>query len=356
MFAPGIIEYSSAVTGNGFITEWTVSGDVTARTITLPLVNTRTEGALAYNCTVKWGDGSADSTVTAFNDADRIHTYAVDGTYEVEIIGQCEGWSMATVAVANRLKLTDIIDWGTASVFYGFKYLRQGFFGCTNLKSYGPNKIIASGTGVLTQGFQQMFISCSAANNIPDGLFDNHPNVTTVAFSQTFEANTALTSIPDNLFDVHTAAASTAFNRCFFGTSISSIPTDLFIYNTAVSLTGFTQCFQDCTLLETVPDYLFRYNVACTNFQATFANCNKLQQNQWTFCASGEETTRFLNKSINFLGTFLRTSFTGTQGTAPELWSYSYGTGTPSTTQCWNGAGNSSTSLTNYASIPAAWK
>lgn len=32
------------------------------------------------------------------------------------------------------------------------------------------------------------------------------------------------------------------------------------------------------------------------------------------------------------------------------------GTGTPNKNQCFRGAGNSPASLTNYASIPAAWK
>ena len=78
---------------NGFITQWTVAGDATARTITLPLVQNRTEGALAYNCTVNWGDGSALSTVTSYNDASRVHTYTANGTYNVEVRGTCEGWS-----------------------------------------------------------------------------------------------------------------------------------------------------------------------------------------------------------------------------------------------------------------------
>jgi hypothetical protein len=49
----------------------------------------------------------------------------------------------------------------------------------------------------------------------------------------------------------------------------------------------------------------------------------------------------------------LTSSFTGTQGTAPELWNAAYGTGTPTTTDCFQG--QSTASLTNYASIPAPW-
>ena len=46
-------------------------------------------------------------------------------------------------------------------------------------------------------------------------------------------------------------------------------------------------------------------------------------------------------------------TFTGIQGTAPALWDCSYGTGTPTTTTCFTG--QTSASVTNYASIPTAW-
>jgi hypothetical protein len=46
--------------------------------------------------------------------------------------------------------------------------------------------------------------------------------------------------------------------------------------------------------------------------------------------------------------------FTGTQGTAPELWNYDFGTGTPITTDCWQG--HSIASLTNYNDIPGDWR
>jgi hypothetical protein len=53
---------------------------------------------------------------------------------------------------------------------------------------------------------------------------------------------------------------------------------------------------------------------------------------------------------------FNRSSFTGTtQGTAPALWSVTF-KATPTSTSCFAGGGNSATSLSNYADIPAAWK
>jgi hypothetical protein len=80
-----------------------------------------------------------------------------------------------------------------------------------------------------------------------------------------------------------------------------------------------------------------------------------MQQHATIFFGSGEEDTRFLNQTVDFTSCFERTSFTGTQGTAPILWDCDFGTGSPTKTDCWTGAGNSLTSLTNYSNIPEEW-
>ena len=223
----------------GFITRWTVAGDATARTITLPLVNTRTEGALAYNFTVDWGDGSALSTVTTYNSANAVHTYASNGTYNVEIKGTCEGWSFNNGG--DKLKIVQVVNWGTVGVHNGWKYLASAFYGCANLTSLGVGVILASGTGILADGFYATFSGC---------------------------------------------------------TSLTSIPTDLFRYNTAVSTVGFSY---------------------------TFSGCTKLQVLSNTFYEPGDEATRFLNRASDFTSAFSRTSFSGTQGVAPNLWTCDFG-------------------------------
>lgn len=509
----------------GFITEWTVSGDAAARTITLPLVNTRAEGSLSYNCTVDWGDGSALSTITAYDDADRVHTYAANGTYLVKIRGVCEGWSFNNGG--DKTKITRVISWGNASAFNGFKYLKGGFYGCSNLTSLGTGSILAAGTGVLTDGFYETFRSCTSLvlAGIPSDLFKLHTAVTSSAFNACFRGCTALTSVPAGLFQYNTLAANSAFSdtfrdcsnftsipadsfryntaitssgfyetfrdsklgsiptdlfryntlvgndgfsttfrgctyltsiptdlfryntivgssgfaSCFYGcTGLTSLPTDLFRYNTAASgpafqntftgctgltslptdifryntlasggafqgtfqgcsslaslptdlfryntlVTAFYSTFQNCSALASLPSDLFRYNTACTTFlytflgcsslatvgadlfryntlctvfTETFENCYKLQQRADMFFAAGEESTRFHDQTVNFASCFKRASFTGTQGTAPALWSCDFGTGTPTKTDCWDGGGNSLTSLDNYASIPVEW-
>lgn len=389
--------------GSGFITEWTVSGDATARTITLPFTNNGT-----FDCTVDWGDGYS-SEITAYNDADRAHTYAANGTYEVTIVGEAPGWSFNNGG--DKLKLTDIVNWGSDNLFGGFSYLTGGFYGCTNLKTTGEGKIIAKST--LTT-LQNCFRTCTTITGITAGVFDNCTELAASAFYSTFLGCSNLATIPTDLFRFNTKVSSNGFRECFYQCSnLTELPTDLFRYNTAVSTSGFLttfresgltsipenlfrynanvsgSCFKEtfractslttipadlfrynvnadtgafdttfglCTLLETVPEGLFRYNssVETNGFQGCFHSCYKLQLNQYIFYASGEENTRFLNKSPSFLNTFYRTSFTGTQGTAPELWNCDFGTGTP-VTGAFSGAGNSTTSLTNYSSIPSAW-
>ena len=50
--------------GRGFVTKWTVGAGVS---VTLPLVQSRAEGALSYNCTVNWGDNTPIQTITTYN-------------------------------------------------------------------------------------------------------------------------------------------------------------------------------------------------------------------------------------------------------------------------------------------------
>jgi hypothetical protein len=411
----------------GFKTEWTVAGDATARTITLPLYNSG-----VFDCTVSWGDGTADSTITTYDDADRAHEYASDGTYNVEIVGECPGWSFNNAG--DRLKITDILYWGDDEVFGGFQYLSAGFYGCENLKSVGNEPIIAK--AALTSVYR-LFQYCYALTSIPDvGLLDNCINITS-AQSLFYYCNNIISGIPPALFKYNTALETvyTTFARCekltgdisedlflfnvalkYVGTAFSycqkfegtipeglfranpeilsmigvfsfcpllsgSIPQDLFRYNTKVNnmeslfkgcykLTGtipvglfaynplvttFQSAFSDCRLITYAPAELFRPHTLTTTFYQTFSSCYALQVDPEIFYLDGEQSTRFLNRSINFQGCFYRNTFTGVQGEAPDLWNCTYGTGTPISYLCFAGSANGITTLSNWYSIPEAW-
>ena len=368
----------------GFKTRFVVAGDAAGRTIVLPLVQNRAEGALAYDFTVNWGDNSS-SHIESYNAAARSHTFAAAGTYDVEIWGTCEGWSFNGGGSCN--KITHILDFGVANGFNGFKYLKQGFNGCVQLISICAGGFLASGTGCLTDGFEEIFKSCYYLPSVPADLFRYHPNVTTNAFKAAFNQCGSLASIPSNLFRYNTAASTYAFYATFHSCStlaaiptdtyrdnilvstsgfalchngnyaLTSLPADLFRYNTAVSSDGFYGTFGGCDLLATYGANLFKYNILCSGncFVETFDNCPVLQVRADTFYAAGESGTRFHDQSPSFDHCFYRYMFSGTQGTAPDLWNCDFGTGSPYTFWCFYGDGNNIDSLANYYSIPSEW-
>src|SRR4030042_1760441 len=87
-------------------------------TFTLPLISGGT-----YNFVVNWGDGSANSTVTAYNDVNRIHTYSSPGTYKVSMRGTCTLFQFNNIG--DKLKVKKILD----IVDMGFTHIN--FYGCT---------------------------------------------------------------------------------------------------------------------------------------------------------------------------------------------------------------------------------
>lgn len=369
----------------GFKTRWVVAGDFAARTITLPLKANRTEGALAYDFIVSWGDGSTGH-VTAWNSTLKTHTYINNGTYDVEIWGTCEGWSFDNGT--NRLNITKVLDWGVSTGFNGFKYLKSGFYGCYNLNELAAGGPLASGTGCLTDGFQWFLLNCIGLTSLDSDLFKLHPNVSTHAFEGALAGMEELITLPVDLFRYNIYASSYAFTSlCGDCYKLETVPTDIFRYNVLASYAAFEMTFCNCEALQSLPTDIFRYNVLVSGrgfcqtcagclvlatvgvnlfrynvlvivdgFRYTFYNCEKLQLRSDMFYAAGESSTRFHDQSPCFDNTFQRQQYTGVQGTAPDLWNCDFGTGTPYTFWCYQGEGNSIDSLTNYINIPDEWK
>ena len=274
------------------------------------------------------------------------------------------------------------------------------FYFCDNLQLI-PTDLFRYNVEVTD--FTGVFERCQILQNLPNDLFRYNTKV--LSFASLFAACFALSSIPIDLFKYNTKV--TDFNWIFRGDNISTLPIDLFRYNTKVTnfsqsfgstklklvqsdffqyntevtnfsgtfmncttltgissgsfnnnlkVTDFSNLFYGCESLKEIPTDLFNYNTGVTIFQYMFYGCTSLKLNRNIFYPDGEQSTRFLNKSVNFSGCFYRTSFTGTQGEAPDLWNCSFGTGTPTKTTCFGGAGNSLTSISNYNDIPADWK
>ena len=262
------------------------------------------------------------------------------------IFDYCNNTTNIAVLFAGCSSLTSIPT-GLFDYCTKITNVTNAFSGCSSLTSI-PSGLFDYCTKITN--FQVIFLGCSSLTSIPSGLFDYCTGVT--SFSSTFSRCESLTSIPNDLFKYNTSVTSfgSMFNSC---TSLTSIPNDLFKYNTNV--TSFSLTFYNCTSLTSIPDNLFKYNTNVTSFSRTFSGCTELQINPYTFYSDGEQSTRFLNKSIDFTSCFRRTSFTGIQGTAPELWNCNFGTGTPTRTDCFDGTGNNTTSISNYNDIPIEW-
>jgi hypothetical protein len=232
------------------------------------------------------------------------------------------------------------------------------FNGCTALNSI-PADLFRYNTLVSESTFFATFMNCINLASIPTDLFRYNTIVKTYAFTNTFNGCTSLQSIPVDLFKYNTLVSLWGFKGTFYNcSSLLSVPVDLFRYNTLVGDSGFNSTFYGCSNLSTIPKDLFKYNVAVTSggFNSTFYGCTKLKLNRNIFFSDGEESTRFLNKSVDFTDCFNRSTYTGAEpGEAPALYNVNFGTGTATKTNCFSGIGNGLVSILNYALIPTIW-
>jgi hypothetical protein len=246
-------------------------------------------------------------------------------------------WTFANCASLTDLPI-DLFRYNTLVEAFTFVFYNAGITSIP-IDLFRYNTIVISFVGVFFN---------TNITSIPIDLF--RYNILAQNFGSVF-AETNITSIPIDLFRYNVLA--TAFNQTFDSTLITSIPNDIFRYNVLANI--FAYVFQRNSLLTSVPTDLFKYNTLLNNAQQAFFNCNKLALNRNIFYSDGEQTTRFLNKSVNFAGCFSRTVFSGIQGEAPDLWNCDFGSGTIQKSQCFYGGGNSITSISNYNDIPSNW-
>lgn len=268
-------------------------------------------------------------------------------------------WGDSTQTVVNPNTLGDqnpshtytkntgmyIIKITTSDNYLEWSY--TGYNGNTNNDYY--KTLITVNSPFLKGVSNHPLASCTALTTIPSNLFINNDEV--VSFNHFFY-KCSLTTIPSDLFkyNIYATDFGYCFSTCY---SLTAIPTDLFIYN--ILATNFRSCFQSCTALTTIPEYLFRYNLEATDFSSCFQPTRNITINPNIFCdPTTEKTTRFAGKTIDFSTCFLRgtTTFTGVQGTAPDLWNYTFGSVTTHT--CFGG--HSIESLSNWDNIPYEWR
>ena len=179
-----------------FTTTWTTTAP--NETITLPY-----DAAGTYSGSIDWGDSNTD--VNSF--ANNIHTYAVAGTYTVQIIGDCIGWNFG--AYAGSTYITSVVHWGQ---------LKLGANTGSYFKSC-PNLNLSSVSDILNlQGitnFSSMFQS-SGITTINNINLWNTSNVTKMplmfrgatAFNQALSFDTSHVTDMTRMFQ-----SATAFNQ-----------------------------------------------------------------------------------------------------------------------------------------------
>lgn len=208
-----------------FITEWVI----TANTLTLP---TYGSSIYAFDAVVEWGDGTT-SEITSYNDADLTHYYASNGTYQVNISGTWESFSVQNGSM--RLLLRKVINWGDVDL----KVLSNGFMGCNNLNEL-PDASLPSSIMNCSSAFRY----CYALTALPESMFSNVPNLTSLYLI--FGNCTGLVSIPETLFDYsfpNLMAAGSVFKYC--SNITSNVPAAW--NNTYIDASSHAQFYYGCT-------------------------------------------------------------------------------------------------------------
>ena len=228
----GYSSSSSSSLNNYFTIEIATTG--TPQTFTLPLIDVG-----VYNCTVYWGDGT-NSTITAWKDADKAHSYSTPGTYFIRIDGSCPTFYFNNAGDITLLK--SIVSWGDIGL------LRFKCYGCQNLASLPTDNSSQPLKNIDT--FENCFNTCLALISVPSGLFSG--NTTVTSFASCFQGCQALTTVASGLFDEATAVTTfyACFNNCWVLTSIDNL---YYLFVNNLNVTTFEQCFfQDGGLGGTV--------------------------------------------------------------------------------------------------------
>jgi surface protein len=236
-------------------------------TFTFPLVLGGT-----YNFTVNWGDNSALSTITAYNDADITHTYATEGVYQIECEGTINRFRFANAG--DRLLVRDVKNWGSLQL--GATSGSQ-FQGCSNMTVSAIDSLDVSGTS----NFNGMFNNCPAITTIK--LSAGTPVGSMANF---FYGGTALTSLDLSVLNMSSVTSlSNAFYQCVNLTSIGNISG----WNTG-NINAFDYVFYNCRKLNTL-DVSNWDTSKITTFYRAFTDCRELPSLDCTDWNVGEVTT-----------------------------------------------------------------
>ena len=211
------------------------------------------QGTITNSYDVDWGDGSSDTGVTT---ADKSHTYASTGTYEVKITGQFAGLRMGRVNATERAKLTEFTNWGTTQI----NGVRDMFTNCLNMTYTATDAPdITNLTATSGTELRSMFIGCDSIVTLDLSGWTNTGNFSGSAL-YAFQHMDSLETL--NLT----------------GWDLSSVTDFSYVcQNTGDSTNGCEFIMPNLNL------------AACTTIRNTFsgANVKSFSINGWTFKSSG---------------------------------------------------------------------
>lgn len=103
-----------------------------------------------FDAVIDWGDGTTNTTITAYNDSGLTHTYATAGEYTVRITGTFPTLIFGGTA-PSKDKIKKVLQLGNV----GWKNLKRAFKGCSNLTDFvvGSTTMNLGGDGFSIQEF-----------------------------------------------------------------------------------------------------------------------------------------------------------------------------------------------------------
>ena len=209
------------ISSTSFISTWNTSntsgGSSASNQVQLPLVSTGN-----YNFIVDWGDGSQD-TITTWNQAETLHTYATSGTYTISLTGTIEGFVFG--ASGDILKILCVSNFG--NIIFGDSLLGI-FSGCTNLSF--SSVIDTPDLSTMTR-VDNMFEDCtfSSINNL-----ENWDVSTIVEFESMFR-NCVNFNQDISSWDV---SGANSLVRMFLGASVFNSPLNSWNVSNVTTLNG----------------------------------------------------------------------------------------------------------------------
>ena len=234
------------------------------------------------------------------------------------------------------------------------------FEGCSGLTGEIPGNLFAGIQGAPAQSmFYSAFAICSGLTKIPENLFAGiQGKPAQQMFQSTFWGCSGISEIPENLFaGVQGEPAYGMFQTTFHLSGIESIPANLFagIYGRPATFM-FNGTFSYCPKLKTIEGPLFsRINGAPADFmyQAIFENSTELSGEIplgmfGTFTSNTAMTNMFVNAFYNC------SKLTGPSARMPDgtyLYNYFNTASSAARDMYYNCTG-----LSDYSSIPTAWK